>query len=188
MASADGLAVSFTLTFGAGGQDMAMSIGSMFAGEGDKDLLLAKLKELGVDYVQVSFDGSGDSGEINDVEFHSNKPEPETPYTAINVGGAILAERVTERSVPSKDGGWTRKVSVEGRTLKDVVMDMTYAALDRTGLDWYNNDGGYGSLTLTVNEEGHEDGELSANLDVSIRITETEDHSFTLTDDPDAEE
>lgn len=42
--------------------------------------------------------------------------------------------------------------------------------LEATGLDWYNNDGGFGSITISR--------DLRVKLNVSLRIPKTEDHHF----------
>ena len=57
-------------------------------------------------------------------------------------------------------------------TLSDLAERFCYDYLDSKGIDWYNNEGGYGNLSISSSG--------SAELNVSQRIVSTEDYSFTL--------
>lgn len=57
-------------------------------------------------------------------------------------------------------------------TLSDLAERFCYDYLDSKGIDWYNNEGGYGNLYISSSG--------SAELNVSQRIVSTEDYSFTL--------
>lgn len=120
--------------------------------------LTAQLKMLGVTQVEIEFQGGGDSGEIYSVDL---------------LNGAD--------GVPMPDGmvAWTKQVyggaepQTKQVTVKDALEDIGYRVLDATGMDWYNNDGGQGVVHL------HLDGELpTVKVDMSINITQTEDHEF----------
>jgi len=52
------------------------------------------------------------------------------------------------------------------------------SALERTGLDWYNNDGGQGTFRIDL-DAGNEP---IVSLDVGINYIETNDHSFAFDD------
>ena len=58
------------------------------------------------------------------------------------------------------------------KTLSDLAEQFCYDYLDSKGIDWYNNEGGYGNLSISSSG--------SAELNVSQRFVSTEDYSFTL--------
>jgi len=49
------------------------------------------------------------------------------------------------------------------------LRDLGYDILSDSGYDWYNNDGGYGSIHISLLT-----GEVK--LDIRIRVTDTEDY------------
>lgn len=72
----------------------------------------------GAEIVEIYFDGSGDSGSIEDLAARDEKEE-------------II-------SIPA--------------TIKEKLEDWAYGVLEGTGVDWYNNDGGFGTIILDVKE------------------------------------
>lgn len=118
------------------------------------ELLLAEeFKKYRLDKVRFDFAGSGDSGSIDG---HSFEPD------AGDKDESVEAER-------------------EALVIKFKLEDMAYAALERTGIDYVNNDGGQGHLTISpkgievLMEENH--------------MTSTEhEFSFTLEEVKDEQE
>jgi hypothetical protein len=105
--------------------------------------VLTQLKIEGYTGVSISFDGSGDSGSINGA-------------TAFR-GDFILNQRVYDdyyRYEPE---------------ITNSLDDLGYAILANSGYDWYNNDGGYGNIHISLLT-----GDVQ--LDIRIRVTETEDY------------
>ena len=94
-------------------------------------MLFAALKDAGVTNVGIRYDGGGDSGQVEDVEFDGN-----------NIDGADLSDRF------------------EGD-----LQDLAYRVLnDHYQYDWYNNDGGYGAVMISF-----EDDEPTINVDGYVR-------------------
>lgn len=58
--------------------------------------------------------------------------------------------------------------------LPSLVDQFTYDYLDANDIDWYNNDGGYGELSIAANTG-------KATLNVSTRHIETNDYVFEMT-------
>jgi hypothetical protein len=105
--------------------------------------VLTQLKIEGYTGVSISFDGSGDDGSINGA-------------TAFR-GDFTLNERVHDdyyRYEPQ---------------ITNSLVDLGYAILSNSGYDWYNNDGGYGSIHISLLT-----GDVQ--LDIRIRVTDTEDY------------
>lgn len=127
--------------------------------------LLKDLYDAGADRVKVWFDGGGDSGQIESVELltESGALFPIEDIRAYKhlVMRRCGSERDGERWVPVYKAAW---VSFAER-LEQLVSD----ELDATGVDWYNNDGGFGTWELT----GIMSGEPKKEFEISVRVVET---------------
>lgn len=134
---------------------------NMFSSEEEKIALLTQLNLLGVKEVEVEFSGGGDSGQIDSVMYSDTHGD--------------------WHQIPNDLISWTKQAygeqeaKPERMTLNDVLEDLCYRALDKCGLDWYNNDGGQGNLVIDFNETPPE-----IKLNVSINYTSTEDHEFVI--------
>jgi len=117
--------------------------------------VLPVLRANNVPRVTVCFDGCGDSGSISDVCFEGGDFN----------GKTTMAEIITiARNFA--DGRWVSDRTVGPKPVSDAIEEIVYDYLEETGIDWYNNDGGYGELVIDV-----ESGTIS--LDVSTRYTES---------------
>jgi hypothetical protein len=105
--------------------------------------VLTQLKNEGYTGVSISFDGAGDSGSITGAKAFT--------------GDFILEDRYHEDF-------WQYEPQITNS-----LDDLGYAILSNSGYDWYNNDGGYGSIHISLLT-----GEVT--LDIRIRVTDTEDY------------
>lgn len=132
--------------------------------------LFAQLKLLNVDYFTIEFEGSGDDGQIDLIEFYNNNDDK------IQIPEDTITWAYRDYTA---DDGSTKEEQV---TLHKAVEDLGYQMLDESGHDWYNNDGGYGEINIML--ENHV-GKPSVNMDIKIRYTdedqyEYENESFTM--------
>jgi hypothetical protein len=112
-------------------------------------LILTNLKDLGVKRIEISFSGSGDSGDIDDVEFHDSD-------------GSYLTNLVKET--------FSNKSEIDiDNELRDIAWALVNEKVDTVG-DWVNNEGGFGSITIDVEEKTYD-------LSYSQRTTEDYDWS-----------
>lgn len=118
--------------------------------------LLPILRLHNVTDVCVGFDGSGDDGSIYDISYQGNR--------AFN-DKQIMVEHYTTTRI-FDDGQWTTRSGRTQNSVYKALEDLTYEYLDETGIDWVNNDGGFGHLEIDV-----EQGTVSLNIDV--RYTES---------------
>ena len=82
--------------------------------------LMSRLRDLEIERVEIRYDGSGDSGAVEDVEFYKEKWE-------------------------------TVDVSED---IQEQCSDLAYHILNyHYNWDWYNNDGGYGSVIIIPGED-----------------------------------
>lgn len=117
--------------------------------------VLPILREHGVRRVHVSFDGAGDSGSIDYVDYEDGEIDAE----------AVMVEhqRVSRRFGGE---GWIVETERVRCSVDEAIKDLTYDYLDETQVDWYNNDGGFGSLVIDV-------ANGTVSLEVNVRFTES---------------
>ena len=98
---------------------------------GNKDSLFDGLMAAGITHVTVTFDGAGDSGQIESIGAWSGEtavdfPLSEIPYAALT---------------------WDApEVEMRSLSLEDVVEQLAYDFLSDTHGGWENNDGAYGEF------------------------------------------
>ena len=119
--------------------------------------LFAQLKLLNVKEFRINFEGSGDDGQIDEIEFYNTNNE------TFNIPIDTISWVYTDYGQEPKE----TKV-----TLHKATEDLGYSMLDEAGHDWYNNDGGYGSISVLI--EG-QDGKPYVDMEINIRYT-NEDH------------
>jgi hypothetical protein len=102
--------------------------------------LLPVLEAQGTKEVIVNFDGSGDSGSIWDIRF-----DP-----ACEEDGPMVSILKLQSEFDREAGRWIQSTGVEDVPLKEAISTLTYDYLEETDVDWYNNDGGYGDLIISV--------------------------------------
>ena len=130
----------------------------------EKETLLTQLNLLGAKEVRVEFRGGGDDGQVDGVYYKDRHDEIQ--------------------DIPADMISWTQKTygsqtpETKTMTLVDVLTDLCYRALDNTGLDWYNNEGGQGSLVIDFT-----DSPTSIMLNVGINTMTTDDHEYDLNEE-----
>lgn len=119
--------------------------------------ILPVLRQHGIEVVTVSFNGEGDSGSIDDISYAPRERGDEIKSLPVEHFGT---------STFFDEGQWRRQAGLRQSTLNEALDELTYDYLEETGVDWYNNDGGYGELVIDV-QAG------TVSLDVKVRYTET---------------
>ncbi len=118
--------------------------------------LLPVFRQHGIETVTVTFNGYSDSGSIEDVTY-----EPCENPDALK---ALLVEHISTSNF-YEDGQWRRTATPEQTTLEEAIDALTNDYLEETGVDWYNNDGGFGDLIVDV-QAG------TVSLVVNVRFTD----------------
>lgn len=143
---------------------------SIFPTLEDRKLFLTTLKLLGITEVEVSFQGGGDCGEIDGIG------ACDATGKTINIEDVMYPQGWQRRSdfdVESK--AWKESTTRGERKLVDMLESLTYDALEKSGHDWYNNDGGQGSLKIDFRESPP-----LIKLEVGINYTNTDDYEYQL--------
>jgi hypothetical protein len=122
----------------------------------NKDVVFTALSALSITRVTVTFDGEGDSGQIEDVVYYRG----ESPCQAPKV------------SVAFRDVSWRDTRPLE-KPLNAAIESLCYDYLSQEHGGWENDDGAYGEFTFSVAEQRIE-------LDFSARYTDTNTYSHTF--------
>ncbi len=134
---------------------------NIFPSKEEKETLLTQLNLLGAKQVYVFFQGGGAEGQIEETYFKDNND---------NI-----------HDIPNDMIAWTKqtygeqKSETTNETLVEVLEDLCYRALDETGWDWYNNDGGQGELIIDFTESPPK-----IDLSLGINTMSTEYHDYDL--------
>ena len=144
---------------------------TVFPSKEKKTLLMNMLKVLGGHRAVVEFQGGGDSGEIyNAVLYDQNMQEIDC------TGITFDWDSESETFDPVKNT-WDKHSKFGPVPVLDILRDVTEQMLENEGLDWYNNDGGQGQLTIDLTQSPP-----TIVLFVGINFTQTDDHEFDYTD------
>ena len=122
--------------------------------EPNKHALFAVLAPAGITRVTVTFDGGGDSGQIEAVDAFCGEE------TAALPDGEVTLSR---RSYRSDD------VELVALSVPEAIEDLCYALLGQEHGGWENNEGGYGEFVFDVTAD-------RIDLDMNIRIETSEYH------------
>ncbi len=125
---------------------------------------LTVLRRAGVAIVHLRFDGSGDSGMLDNPQFLDADDQD------------VSVEGLTCR-VRRAGGEWGMQETIA--SLNDVIYAAAENYLDSTDVNWYDNDGGYGEFAIDVAT-----GQFTC--EVNVRYTESScEHFAELALDPD---
>jgi hypothetical protein len=129
---------------------------------------MATLKLLGCTQVQIEFSGGGDSGEIQQAQAWGNgKPIDLTQHTM-----QFTYTQEVWSAEPGKPARSKQQVTEE-KNLGEVLKSLCEDALEETGIDWYNNDGGSGCFYV---DYGQDPPRL--RLEVETYYTTSDNHDF----------
>ncbi|MFG1314639.1 DUF6878 family protein [Xanthobacter autotrophicus] len=121
----------------------------------NKTVLFDALAAAGITLVVVTFDGYGDSGQIESIEAKTGDEPVELPPTTITI---TLADWGSTDATPRT------------MALADAIERMAYDALEATHDGWEINDGAFGDFTFDV-------AERSITLDYNERYSSSENHT-----------
>ncbi|BAI96861.1 hypothetical protein Sj15T_13180 [Sphingobium sp. TA15] len=124
----------------------------------NKATLFQALDVAGVTKIVVTFDGYGDSGQIEDVQAQAGDGDVTMPGSVIEIMAAVWGQTEPERSTVS---------------IAAAVESLAYDVLERTHCGWENNDGAYGNIVFDI--AAH-----TITLDYNERYTATENHTHSF--------
>jgi hypothetical protein len=86
-------------------------------------LLVTKIKNLGVNKIEITFSGSGDSGDVDEVQFIANEWDDITTDITSKIGDDCINH------------------------FRDLAYNVIEDKVNTVG-DWVNNEGGFGTITI----------------------------------------
>lgn len=114
----------------------------------------------------ASFDGSGDSGQIEYVELYSGNELLDN--SLLNTP----ADVITSRQRWTQDTGWVLETTVERQTISDLVEETVWHPLESHFGGWEINEGAYGEVVV------HSDGTGEIICNQRVIDINTESASF----------
>jgi hypothetical protein len=124
----------------------------------NKAVLCDALAQAGITSVEVTFDGYGDSGQIEDITAKAGDSPVALPAVSIEIAHIFWGSPDITRTV---------------HPLKDAIEQLAYDFLEQTHGGWENNDGAYGDITFDVAEQ-------TITLDYNERYTSSENYTHTF--------
>jgi len=118
----------------------------------NKAALFDALAAAAITTVVVTFDGYGDSGQIENIEIKAGEEIVALPAGNIEIARAVWGSCEIDRQT---------------MTIEDAVEALAYALLGDSHGGWENNDGAYGEFTFDV-------AERTITLDYNERRTESD--------------
>jgi hypothetical protein len=101
----------------------------------NKAVIFEALSAAGIDLVNVTFDGEGDSGQIENIV--ARKGEAQIP--------------LSDQTVIVQSASWDGKgVTTQEQSLREAVERLCYDFLEQEYGGWENNDGAFGEFILDV--------------------------------------
>jgi len=121
--------------------------------------LLLKLADLGVTGIKIFYSGSGDSGDIDDVVYTTTKEV--TFYDIMNLS-----------NYGQEDTLYLQNLDGE---LRDDLIDFANEKILNDLEDWWNNDGGYGTMIIKIPS-----GQYEINNTIYVTDSEEFEHDGDL--------
>ena len=122
----------------------------------NKAAVFAVLKASSITQVNVTFNGEGDSGQIEDILALSSDVPAELPSTTVTLKQTHFGSGAPPTSI--------------SRDLREAIEVLCYDFLSQEHDGWENNDGACGEFVFNVPGE-------TIELEIGIRYTETSDYN-----------
>jgi hypothetical protein len=126
----------------------------------NKTALMQLMAEHKITKFVASFDGSGDSGQIEDIELYSGETKLDSDLLDIS------AEVTTTRQIWNPETKWVLHTNVERKYIRDLVEEVAWTPLEDRFGGWEINEGAYGEVI--INSDG------TGSIECNQRILEVE--------------
>lgn len=127
-------------------------------------------RHLNIKTIEVEFDGAGDSGQVESVQFLDADSKSVTP--ALTLGECrIIRGHVLENGV------WRDNVETHNLSIEDGVEQIVYDLLEQDYAGWEINEGAYGNFYFDIDERN-----IKCEFNQRIESTEYSENEFNLDD------
>lgn len=114
-------------------------------------LFLDMIKQNGIVRIEARFNGGGDSGSMDEVNIYDKNNQLIDPKNR----GRVEIKKNKSIFDP-KTETWKQILTYEAVEIDQAIEGLMEKALDQVDLDWYNNEGGGGDITIDFNEKNPE--------------------------------
>jgi hypothetical protein len=128
----------------------------------NKDILFDLLENEKIENFEVSFDGSGDSGQIENISLDGKILKKKV------VGAILSAGNVWDPITKTTSQKWETDVDVEG-----LIQGICYEVLEDSFGGWEIDDGSYGNFNFDVKKR-------KMTLEMNERVMEVNTEEFTI--------
>lgn len=133
--------------------------------------LKSRVTALGVARVEVEYDGAGDSGDVQGVTAYGAAPRGSKDeygeVVSLDGQSIVVNKLISEWNQETRNYERT-PVSIEQK-LEDALSDFACDFLSYLGIDWYNNEGGFGRIVLAI-----DGGLLAVRAEHNYRVESSE--------------
>lgn len=116
--------------------------------EKNKEALMKFMAEHKITKVVVTFDGSDDSGQIEDVTLFSGKDEADSELLK------IPADVITVRQIWNPDTKWVLHTNVERKDIRELAEETAWHPLELNFGGWEINEGSFGEVIIRSDGTG----------------------------------
>jgi hypothetical protein len=130
--------------------------------EQNKSTLVAAMKQYGINRIEVTFDGSGDDGQMEDVSIFDKESKINNDYLE-NACEVAYTKHIASNTE------WIYEKVVQTKTLQELAEEVAYIPLEDHFDGWEINEGSYG--VVTIHADGT--GEIECNeriIDINQQI------------------
>ncbi|HQT86709.1 MAG: hypothetical protein B7Z58_18855 [Acidiphilium sp. 37-64-53] len=135
-----------------------------------KPILFGALKAAGINRVTVSFDGSGDSGQIESIEAYRAENQPiDLPAEPIPYPFATMEERYepcSETPSGQRCAGYEVQEIEKSSLIQNIIKEIFWDFIGAKHDGWEDGEGGYGECVFDTEIE-------TIRLEMNARYTET---------------
>lgn len=131
--------------------------------ENEINMLMLELNDLGIKYVYVNYSGGGDEGAVDGIYavYEFDKMNTDTWNWKTDSISTFISDETLTFELP--------------KNLKDKVDELLYKIILNDIEDWYNNDGGYGYVVISVPS-----GDYIVQNNIYYTTTDTYEHQENL--------
>lgn len=118
----------------------------------NKPIILSKLQELNISFVEAEYSGGGDDGSINELTPIYNDNPNEMPA----LEDCKVKVKHAYSYLNRETGEWFLKIEDKDESLKTAIETLCYDIISTVYAGWENNEGGYGYFKFNA-----EDGKIN---------------------------
>jgi hypothetical protein len=139
--------------------------------ERNKAALVEAIKPIGLTRIEVDFNGSGDSGQVDEVRYFIGKKEPEDLET---IKRTLVQQAKINNSTNWSDDKKEWVTTTKSPTIEELVEQICYDLLSANHGGWEINEGSFGEFVFVFNKGN----KIHLTFHQRIESTETTEETY----------